>query len=249
MMSVMTTRTAIHLPTRMTAEQWKTVGRCVLRVLADSNRTEDIALAEELSAQDQLRHLIGSRVMETGEGPALMRDRPHFGDIDFDHLRSLPASTLGGAFARFMDDNGLSTNLYDIPPAHTADPDEAYLILRIRHVHDVWHVLTGLGVEGHDEILLHAFQLAQTGLPSSVALMALGSLKHMALEARFWALRRGLRAAFLRGRAASPLLPVYWERHFEEPLAEVRARHGIRPWTARDVEASGRWRWAGPAAA
>jgi ubiquinone biosynthesis protein COQ4 len=120
---------------------------------------------------------------------------------------------------------------------------------RIRHVHDLWHVLTGFSIAGHDEILLHAFSLAQTGMPSSVALMVLGSIKHMVLEARFGLLRSGLLAAYQRGRDARPLLTVYWERHFEDSLESVRARYGIRPWTATDVEASRPWRLAGPLAA
>ena len=244
----MSTHTKIHLPTHMSRQQWQTVTGCVARALRDSNRTEDIVTAEELAAQAQLRYLVRSEVMKSGEGPDIMRERPHFSDVQLDALRALPAATLGGAFARFLDDNGLSTSLYNIPPQYTADPDEAYLMLRIRHSHDVWHVLTGLGVAGHDEILLHAFSLAQTGMPSSLALMVLGSLKHMLLEARFGLLRSGLWAAFQRGRQASPLLTVYWERHFEESLESVRERYGIRPWTPRDKQASEPWRWAGPLA-
>ena len=99
-------------------------------------------------------------------------------------LGEAPAETLGGAFARFHRRHRLSSTLYLEPARHTYDPLAAFLMQRIRHSHDVWHVLTGLGTKGHEEIVLHAFSLAQTGLPSSVALMALGSVKHMVLEGR-----------------------------------------------------------------
>ncbi len=239
----------IHLPTDMTLDDWKTVAGCVVRVLLDSNRTEDIVTAEELSAQAQLAHLHRCGVMNTGEGPDIMRERPNLGDVDMETLRRLPASTLGGAFARFFEDNGLTTKLYGIPALYTGDPEHAYLLRRYRHSHDLWHVLTGFSIQGHDEILIHAFSLAQTGMPASVALMVLGSLKHMLLEGRFGLLRSGLMAAYQRGREASPLLPVYWERHFEESLSSVRERYGIRPWTDADREASRPLRWTGPVVA
>lgn len=241
--------TKVHLPTTMSLPQWKTVAGCVARVLWDSNRTEDIVTAEELSAQSQLPYLRASGIMSTGEGPDIMRDRPNLGAVDLDALRRMPASTLGGAFVRFLDDNGLSTKIYDIPARYTEDPELAYLLLRYRHSHDIWHVLTGFSIAGHDEILIHAFSLAQTGMPSSVALMLLGSLKHMLLEGRFGLLRSGLLAAYRRGSEASRLLPVYWERHFEDDLDDVRARYGVRPWTDADREAAQPWRWTGPLAA
>ena len=52
-----------------------------------------------------------------------------------------------------------------------------------------------------------------------------------------------------RGREASPLLPVYWERHFEESLESVRARYGVRPWTDAEREAARPFRWTGPVVA
>ena len=42
-------------------------------------------------------------------------------------------------------------------------------------------------------------------------------------------LRHGLLEAYRNGRDAAPLLPVYWEQMWEEPLIDVRARYGVRP--------------------
>lgn len=207
--------------------QLRTVARCVGRVLADSERTEDIMLAEELTAQAQLRYLLRRGVLDSGEGRALMVERPVFADVDFERLATLPAHTLGGALARFHNANNLSKDLYAVPAAHTADADAAFLMERIRNSHDIWHVLTGLGVQGHEEILLHAFQLAQTGMPSSVALVLLGGVKHMVLEARWRTLLVGLAGSYRAGARAAPLLGVYWERHFETPVAELRQRYRI----------------------
>ncbi len=98
--------------------------------------------------------------------------------------------------------------------------------------HDVWHVLTGLGVQGHEEILVHAFSLAQTGMPSSVMLLLLGGIKHIVLEGRFHTLFFGLRDAYRAGREATNLISVYWERHWETSVTELRERYGVRPLAA-----------------
>ena len=46
-----------------------------------------------------------------------------------------------------------------------------------------------------------------------------------------WVLRRGLLESYRHGRDARPLLPAYWERHWEEPMQTVRARYGVAPCT------------------
>lgn len=232
----------IHVTIPTLAETRIIVG-CIWRVLLDSNRTADISLADELSAQAQLPYLIQCGVFEGPDGEALLRDRPEFADVDLDALAALPPSTLGGALARFLKESHLSDAIYTFPVTYTTDPVCAYLMRRIFDVHDVWHVLTNFTTAGHDEILLQAFSLAQTGLPSSAALLLFGSVKHMVLEARWNCLRRGMADAYARGLAAAPLMPVYWEKYFADPLDEVRARYGVRPWTDDDHAGSAPWVW------
>lgn len=233
---------------RLSASELRTIAGCVARVLRDSERTGDIITAEEISAQGQLRHLLDCGVFDTEEGRALLADRPDL-SVNLDELRELPPDTLGGAVAAFYDDNGLSTELCSVPAHHTSDPDAAFLMRRLRQGHDIWHVLMGFGVQGHEEILVHAFSLAQTGLPSSVMLLALGSLKHMVLEGRFHCFLKGMAEAFRRGRQADSLIPVYWERHWQTPLSELRERLHITPWNNKDHAASQPWAWSAAHAA
>jgi ubiquinone biosynthesis protein Coq4 len=58
-----------------------------------------------------------------------------------------------------------------------------------------------------------------------------GTLKHIVLEQRWQALSRGLVEAYRIGRDAAPLLPVYWERLWTEPIDQVRRRYQVRPCT------------------
>ena len=109
-----------------------------------------------------------------------------------------------------------------------ADSELAFLVRRFRQTHDVWHALTGLGTSGHEEVIIHAFSWGQLQLPVSAPVLIFGTLKHIVLEARWQTLREGLWDAYASGRDALPLLPVYWERHWEEPIEQTRARLRIR---------------------
>lgn len=206
-----------------------TVAGLIGRVLRDSNRTLDIVEAEEILGQSQLSFLVDRGVFDTDEGRALLDERPHLADADPEMLRALPAGSLGREWVEFLDRHQLDLGLTRQPTPHTRGELETYLLHRIRQSHDLWHQLLGLGVRGHEEVLVHAFSLAQTGLPSSVGIVLFGAVKHMVLERRWSCLRHDLRRAYRIGARAAPLLAVYWERYFAEPIDEVRARFNIEP--------------------
>jgi len=220
---------SIHLPA-LTREHTRTLWGCITRVLGDSNRTEDIIVAEEIASQRQLSVLAGSGLFDHGEGAELLRERPMLADTDLDSLRSLPRGTLGREFVDYLDRHRLDYELTRRPTPYTEDPDSAYLLHRIRQSHDLWHALLGLGVEGYEEVLIHAFSLAQTGFPSSVLIVGLGGVKHMVLERRWQQLRHGVRRAYALGERAAPLVPVIWERRWEQSLDEIRQQFRITPY-------------------
>jgi len=209
---------------------WLEALRCTVRVLADSERTQDIVTAEEIICQRRLRQLLsGGLFDQTVEGRELFADQPLLVDADLDELRALPADSLGGTFVRFLDDNRLDYGITRQKTPYTDDPDARFLLHRLRQSHDLWHALLGLGIRGHQEVLIHAFSFAQTGIASSALIVALGGLKHMVGERRWRALHPGVWRAYRAGQCADPLLAVYWERHWHEPIDEVRARYHITP--------------------
>lgn len=215
--------------TPLDRDRAQTVWGCAVRVLRDSNQTLDIVTAEEITAQRQLRWLLDAGVFDDEEGRALLRDRSHLADVDLEPLRAYPPDSLGRRWVEFLDRHRLDPSLTKQPTPYTDDDDAAFLLHRIRQSHDLWHALLELGTRGHEEVLVHAFSLAQTGLPLSVAIVALGGLKHMVLERRWHVLRHHVRAAYDRGRRCRPLLAVYWERRLEEPIEEVRDWLGLEP--------------------
>lgn len=206
------------------------VVRAVVRVMADSERTEEIHRVEELTGRGRMRRFLD----EIGGDPELrelLADRPELSSarVDFDALRAMPPDSLGFRYIDHLDANGLSADTQAAPTTQVDDPDIAYLMRRFRQTHDVWHALLELGTSGHEEVIIHAFSWGQLKLPVSALVITFGTLKHIVLEARWQALRRGLYDAYACGRDAAPLLPVYWETMWSEPIAEVRGRYGLRP--------------------
>lgn len=206
------------------------VGRAVVRVLADSNQTSEIHRVEEITGRPRYRALL-EEMRASPEGQRLLAERPELSSeqVDYGALRRLPADTLGGAYVRHLDDNGITADYQAAKTRHVDDPDMAYLMRRFRQTHDVWHALLGVGITGHEEVLVHWFSYGQLRLPVSALIMVFGTLKHLVLERRWGALRHSMLEAYRAGRDAAPLLGVYWEDLWSEPLAGVRAVYGVRP--------------------
>jgi ubiquinone biosynthesis protein COQ4 len=213
------------------------VGVAIARVLADSTKTHEIHRVEEITGRPRYRQILAD-MARTADGRRLLADRPELSSthVDFDRLRALPETTLGGAYVRHLDGNHITADYQAAATRHVDDPDMAYLMRRFRQTHDVWHALLGLGIAGHEEVLVHWFSWGQLRLPVSALVIAFGSLKHMVLERRWGVLRHSALEAYHLGRDAAPLLQVYWEDLWALPLEHVRAAYGLhamdRRWLA-----------------
>ena len=206
------------------------VGQAIVRTMRDSTKTHEIHRVEEITGRPRYR-AIQAEMESTPEGQRLLANRPELSSelVDYDRLRSLPATTFGGTYARHLDGNNITADYQAAATRHVDDPTMAYLMRRFRQTHDVWHALLGIGITGHEEVLIHWFSYGQLRLPVSALIMVFGSMKHLVLERRWNAVRHSMLEAYRGGRDASPLLPVYWEDLWERPLADVRAAYNVRP--------------------
>ncbi len=224
------------------------VGQAIVRVVADSTRTEEIHRVEEITGRRRFR-AVAHELEATPEGRRLLAHRPELStrDVDYEQLRALPASTLGGAYVRHLDTNRITADYQAAATQLVDDPQIAYLMRRFRQTHDVWHALLGVGIAGHEEVLVHYFSWGQLRLPVSALVIMFGTVKHMVLEARWQTLRYAATDAYRIGKHAAPLIGVFWEELWERPLERVRADHGI---VALDARAHGWPRsWRGRASA
>lgn len=193
------------------------------KLMSDPNDTEQVFVLSIALNAGRLPQLM-ARFLADDSGVELLTRRAAIDkrSVDYDALRKLPADTLGGAYVRFLDDNGLDPDLFQAPPGLPAAP--AYVTQRMRQTHDIWHVVTGYDPSLAGEIPLLAFIYAQTGAPAMGLLAAVGAVRH-SLElgnifGRVWrGYQGGKRAAFLGN--------VAWESMWELPLSEVRQRLGV----------------------
>jgi ubiquinone biosynthesis protein COQ4 len=206
------------------------VARAVVRVMGDSNLTHEIHRVEEITGRPAYRKLL-DELRRDPDGERLLAERPELSSdfVDYEELRRMPATTLGGAYVRHLDGNGITADYQAARTRHVEDEEMAYLMRRFRQTHDVWHALLGLGIHGHEEVVIHAFSYGQMRLPVSAMVVSFGSLKHIVMERRWGALRHSLREAYQVGREAEPLIKVIWEDQWAEPLDGVRARYNVRP--------------------
>jgi ubiquinone biosynthesis protein COQ4 len=210
------------------------VGQAIVRVLGDSTKTHEIHRVEEITGRPRYRKVL-AQLAQTPEGRRLLADRPELSTehVDYDRLRALPASTFGGAYVRHLDSNHITADYQAAATRHVDDPDMAYLMRRFRQTHDVWHALLGLGITGHEEVIIHWFSYGQLRLPVSALIMVFGTMKHLVLEKRWGALRHSALEAYRAGRDAEPLLGVYWEDVWDAPLDRVREWYGVQPMQRR----------------
>lgn len=168
--------------------------------------------------------LLRDRMLASAEGRALCNARAAIDSrsVDYAWLRTLPADSLGGAYARALERADLDPDFF-VPPKHL-DPDLAYVAQRVRQTHDIWHALTGLATDIPGEIALQAFTYGQLQSKTSHAIATGGT----AIYGWRWPrLFREIRVWSRAGRQAAFLLTVPWEQLWQEPLSELRARFGI----------------------
>jgi ubiquinone biosynthesis protein COQ4 len=164
------------------------------------------------------------RFTTTADGQRLLAERPTIDGTVVERLRGLPADTLGGAYARYLDDNHLDADLFQAPPG-LPEPI-AYLAKRVRQTHDIWHVLTGYRPDVPGEVALQGFTYAQTRMPSAALIATFGTLRWVAKRPE---MLRDTVDGFRRGKGAAFLASVYWEDHFERNVDDVRRDFGVLP--------------------
>ncbi len=162
-------------------------------------------------------------------GPHTEAARAHaeqnFQPLDFEALAALPEGTFGRAYADFMRDNGLKPLNFSerSRPIFEQHP----VALRYIRIHDMVHVLIGLGTDGPGEAGVYAFVAEQKYTPT---LDKAARTAHRVGKLMFWA-RSRVREAERVGREAAEgaqiLVTAPLEDMLDRPLDEVRRAVGV----------------------
>ena len=149
-----------------------------------------------------------------------------------DWLRSLPEGSLGRAYLDFVENEGLSVEgfqqemdesgeRYDI-----AGPERQKFMYRMRHTHDLLHVLTGYGRDMIGELSLLAFTRAISGSRALKLITAMGQVKASRIF-NGYPVGDALREGHRLGRETKALFLQPWEELLTLPVGEVRQRLNI----------------------
>lgn len=207
------------LPARL-----RTILGCLRTLAKDPGRLDVVLVLTQTVNLPALGRAM-DRVAANEEGRRLLAERPRIDrtTVDLDALAALPDGTLGREYARFLTDNGITPEPFEKLP-DVGDERAAFVMLRLRQSHDLWHVMTGYAPDVRGELLLQAFTYAQTGAPSALLIAVFGWLRYGRLSP---ALLRDLVRAHRRGQASGSFPTFRWEDHWATPVAELRDRFAV----------------------
>ena len=137
-----------------------------------------------------------------------------------EQLLQCPDGSLGKAYALYIQENGFDPNFYR---QLDVSDDTSYLFMRRRQTHDIWHLLTGMGIDAAAEIGLKAFELAQTRGTMAGLLVAGGLIRTLLKEPENlnYLLDR-IAVGYRMGMRAKPFMAQKWEQAWDKPLTQWR---------------------------
>ena len=212
------------------------VARRAMRALRENpdDTSQAIRVIGALSGNSGER--LFKRFKSTAGGQKILREKQDLFELmrDTDRLRAMPEGSLGRAIGDWYALEEISAQgLADASEAAFSeggprretglDKDEELFSMRLRDLHDVFHVLAGYGRDLSGEGAVLAFTIPQTRNPG---------IAYMVLDFLFrggWNSPDGklMRQAFRRGRQCDWLVDQDWETLFEQPLDQVRQELGV----------------------
>ena len=136
------------------------------------------------------------------EGRGILEERPRVTNDVMERCKELPSSSFGASYCRFMDERKFEAD--DRPPVRFVDDEElAYVLTRMREVHDFWHVLFDIRTDVFGELALKGLEFVQTGVPMT-GLAVLGAQFRLSVEERSQLHRIYLPWAYRAGTYTNP---------------------------------------------
>ncbi|MDX1977102.1 MAG: Coq4 family protein [Pseudanabaenaceae cyanobacterium bins.68] len=177
--------------------------------------TPSFALAvKHLQTDAQCAELIAERYMAT--------------EHDIDRLLTYPPDSLGFTYAQSMKARGFrAEDLYKDVQIYS---DASYVEARLSQTHDIWHIVTGFGVSGIEEIGLQAFHLPQFPYPLAVSLVSSNLMSSLLFAPNDLPdLLSAIQIGWQMGKTAKSFFAQKWEEGWEKPLSQWQAELNIQP--------------------
>lgn len=216
-----------HIPTSLFQKVLLSVGSATMS-LYDPTRDDMIATLGETTGYYALKK-IKQKMLDDPVGRQILSEEPEINTntLSIDYLGSLPDGTFGKKYWKFLSKNGFSPDAR-LPVHFVDDPELKYVMLRYRQTHDLFHAVLGMPPHMLGEVAVKWVEALQTGLPMCALGAFFGPLRLKPKNRQQyintylpWAIRVGNNAQFL--------MAVYWEKHWEKNLDELRAELNIEP--------------------
>ncbi len=211
--------------------EWRKAAGALRRLLADKDDTAQVfEIMRALNGKATRRGY--ARMLSSFEGGRIAYQRVELAPLLADRawLASLGPGTLAAAYLDFTAAGRISPEgLVDVSRQVMVDIEHpvAWFGRRIRDSHDLWHVLTGYGLDALGEACLVAFSYAQTGALGWAVIATGAALNSRRHGHRGMPYARAIWEGYRRGRAARWLSGEDYIALLGERLEAVRARLGL----------------------
>lgn len=216
-----------HIPTSVMQKVLLTTGSALM-ALYNPERADMVATLGETTGFLALKNM-HKKMQADPIGQQILQECPRVNSstIDMNKLRQLPDGSFGREYARNMDTNEITADSRD-EVKFVDDKDLAYVMQRYREVHDFVHTLAGLSISVSHEIAVKWYEMIQTGLPMCALSSVVAPIRLTARE------RRELRKYYIPwavycGYQSNFFMNFYFEKHFEEPIDDLRQRMNFVP--------------------
>lgn len=194
----------------------------------DPSRDDMISTFGETSNVFTLQNL-HKRMRADPEGSLILQEKPFINtkNIDMGYLAKLPEISFGRHYYEFLKKENVTPDSRR-PVMFIEDAELAFVMRRYREIHDLVHCVLGMPTNMLGEVPVKWFEAIQFGLPMCWFAGIFGSLRlgpkhtqHYLDHYLPWVLENATKSRLL--------LNVYFEKHFEEPIDELRASLNLTP--------------------
>ena len=194
--------------------------------LVDPHRHDMVATLGETTGHRALLN-IHRQMKEDEEGRQILKERPRINSstLDLPALKLLPEGTLGWSYIKFLEHNQVT------PDSRRAvefvvDEELRYVMQRYREVHDLFHTVLGMPTNMLGEVAVKWVEALQTGLPMCAGAALFGPVRFKTKQ-RSQYVSQYLPWALRVGRESRPLMNVYYEKRWHQPVTDIQKELNI----------------------
>ncbi|CAF0781262.1 unnamed protein product [Brachionus calyciflorus] len=218
--SVFNKETSSFIRTNLAQRTVLTLGSGLVSIF-DPHRDDMISAFGELTSFQVLPKL-HKQMSSDPEGSLILKERPIITSsiLNLSKLATYPENTFGRKYVEFLKRNNITPDTRK-PVRFIEDQDLAYVMQRYREIHDFTHCILDLKTNMLGEVTVKVFEAIQLDLPMCWLAGMFGMLRLGPKHTQAY-LDKYLPWIIQNAKQSKPLINVYFEKHFEKPIDELR---------------------------